>query len=96
MTQQNETATKERPDLPFDFKGTTPSDLLVSPVVGPEEFALDINIKSENRNASKAVTTSVTIWDKQTVVMGRLMPGADGDAQSQLSEVVLLSFEAVK
>lgn len=95
MTQQKET-TKDRLDLPFDFKGTTPSKLLVSPVVGPEDFALDINIKSENRSGSKAVTTSVTIWNKQTVVMGRLIPGADGEAPSQLSEVVLLSFESVQ
>ncbi len=96
ITEQNETSKKDRPDLPFSFKGATASTLVVSPVVGPEDFALDINIKSENRSGSKAVTTSVTIWDKQTVVMGRLMPDAEVEARPQLSEVVLLSFESVK
>ncbi|WP_038167005.1 M56 family metallopeptidase [Verrucomicrobium sp. BvORR106] len=96
LSRQVETTKVDRTDLPFDFKGTTHSSLIVSPVVGPEDFTLDVNIKSEASPGSGAITTSVTLWDKQTVIMGRVTPGADGGASTQASEVVLLTFESVK
>lgn len=56
-------------DLPAALGG---AEMKIEPVIGQEGYTIDMNIGTppQNKNTANAITTSVTIWDGQTVVLG--------------------------
>ncbi|MFO1437901.1 MAG: M56 family metallopeptidase [Verrucomicrobiaceae bacterium] len=56
-------------DLPAALGG---SEMKIDPVIGQDGYTIDMNIGTppQNKNTANAITTSVTIWDGQTVVLG--------------------------
>ena len=56
-------------DLPAALGG---AEMKIEPVIGQDGYTIDMNIGTppQNKNTANAITTSVTIWDGQTVVLG--------------------------
>lgn len=77
----------------FDLAPALPRrEATVEPAIGPDGYTLDLNISLPPSPPGPVVTTSVTVWDKQTVVLGGLI---DEDAKARHGALVFITAEMV-
>jgi hypothetical protein len=83
-----------RPKAAFDLGTLMPrSQVTAEAAVGPDGQTIDLSLAISPANPGPGVTTSVTVWDKQTVVLGGIV---GEDAKARHSVLLFVTPEIVE